>query len=128
MRGMNRVILVGNVGKETEVKKLADGTAVVQVSLATTETFQLKDGTKSSSTQWHTVVLWRGLAELAGRFIKKGSLVLVEGRIMYRKYEDRDGVMRYKTEIVGDKIILLDRKSVDTVEVNEEPADPVLPF
>ena len=116
MRGMNRVTLVGNAGKDPDTKVLGAGIAVAKVSLATTDLYRLKDGSTRSDTQWHTVVFWRGLAELVGKYLRKGSRVLIEGRVCYRKYEDKAGGMRYITEIVADKMLLLDRRVQDTAE------------
>ena len=129
MKGLNRVTLVGNIGKEREVKILSDGTEVAKFSLATTEVYRAKDGRVGSDTQWHTVVLWRGLAGLAKNCLKKGSLILLEGRIRYRAYEDKDGNRRQVTEIVGDQLIMLDRRNpvhphVEGPDSEEEP----LPF
>lgn len=128
MKGMNRVTLVGNSGKEPELKQLADGVMVATISLATTDLFRNKDGTMGADTQWHTVVLWRNLADLAGKYVKKGSLLLIEGRIRYRKYEDKEGVMRYKTEIIGENIIFLDRKDMKAASSDNELRAEDLPF
>ncbi len=86
MRGINRVTLLGNLGKGPELKTLADGTPVAKMTVATTETYRQKDGSSHARTDWHTIVLWRGLAILAGQCLKKGSLVYVEGKIQYRHY------------------------------------------
>lgn len=110
MRGMNRLTLIGNVGKEPELKRLADGICVARISVATTEVYRLKDGTLRSDTQWHRVILWRSLAELAGKYLRKGSLVMLEGRLCYRNYVTQDGVKNSVTEIIGDKMIMLDHK------------------
>ena len=123
MKGMNRVTLVGNIGGDPEGKVLADGTAVAKFSLATSDWYRTKDGEVRSDTQWHTVVLWRGLAELAGKYLKKGSLILLEGRLRYRKYEDKEGTMRYVAEIIGDNLIMLDRKLAQNGTVREEEGD-----
>lgn len=108
---MNRVILVGNAGAEPAVRVLADGVTVARVSIATTDIFRKKDGSKGADTQWHVVVFWRGLAELVKQYVRKGSHLLLEGKIQYRRYEDKEGVSKYATEIVADKVILLDRRS-----------------
>jgi single-strand DNA-binding protein len=128
MKGMNRVTLVGNTGKDPELKQLADGVMVATISLATTDLFRNKDGITGADTQWHTVVFWRGLADLAGKYVKKGSLILVEGRIRYRKYEDKEAVMRYKTEIVGEELILLDRRDLKAGSSEAELKAEDLPF
>jgi single-strand DNA-binding protein len=111
MRGLNRVSLIGNLGKDPEVSVLEGNVSVAKCSLATTETFRDKSGQPQSHTDWHTVVLWRGLAELAQNYLRKGSLVYVEGKLKYRHYDDAAGTRHYITEIVADQLVLLDRKS-----------------
>ena len=110
MRGMNRVMLVGNLGKDPELKLLSDGTAVAKIQLATTDVYRGKDGAVNANTQWHTVVFWRSLAELVGRYLRKGSLIYVEGKIQYRNYEDKDGGKKYVTEIIAGQLLMLDKK------------------
>ena len=110
MRGINRVTLVGNSGKEPEYKLLEDGTPVAKIALATTETFRLKNGETQSHTDWHTIILWRGLAGLAKEYVKKGSLLYIEGKLRNRHYEDKEGARKYVTEIVAEQMILLDKK------------------
>ena len=129
MRGVNRVILVGNLGKEPVVKLVSEGVSVASFALATTEIYRLKNGDLHHETQWHTVVLWRGLAGLAERFLKKGSLVLVEGHIRYRMYEDRDGIRRSKTDIVADRLLMLDKAEPKKGEAEDGfYDDQILPF
>ncbi len=113
MRGINKTILVGNAGKDPEYKELADGTPVVKLSLATTEVYRLKDNRVQADTQWHTVIAWRGLAGLINRYVKKGSLLYVEGKIRYRKYEDREGQTRVVCEIIASEVVMLEKKSVE---------------
>ncbi len=110
MRGMNKVMLIGNVGKEPEIQTLEGNIMVAKFPLATTETFKDKNGNLNSQTEWHTVVLWRGLAELAQKYLHKGSLVFVEGRLKNRSWEDKDKVKRFNTEVVGDNLVMLDKK------------------
>ena len=110
MRGFNRVTLIGNAGKEAEFKTLEDGTPVAKFSIATTEMYRLKNGETESRTDWHTIVAWRGLATLAHQFIKKGSLVCIEGKLRNRQYADKEGNKKYVTEIVAEQILLLDKK------------------
>ena len=105
MRGINKVTLIGNVGKDPEIQTLEGNLVVVKFPLATTENHKDKNGNTISHTEWHTIVLWRGLAELAQKFLHKGSMIYVEGRIRYRNWEDKDKVKRNSTEIVV--IILL---------------------
>jgi single-strand DNA-binding protein len=111
MRGINKVILIGNAGREPEFKKLADGTPVAKLALATTETFRLKNGELQSKTDWHTIILWRGLAELAREYVHKGSLLYIEGKLRNRDYENKDGQKKYITEVIADQIVMLDKKT-----------------
>jgi single-strand DNA-binding protein len=110
MRGVNRVTLIGNLGKDPELQYLEGNIAVAKFPLATTETFKDKTGQMISQTEWHTVVLWRGLAELAQRYLHKGSLVYIEGRLRTRNWEDKDKVRRFATEVVGDNLVMLDKR------------------
>lgn len=111
MIGVNKVILLGNLGKDPEVRYLEGGIAVAKFSLATTESYKNKEGQKVEQTEWHNVVLWRGLAELAEKALHKGSTVYVEGRIRTRSWVDKEGVKKYMTEIMGDNISILSRKT-----------------
>ena len=117
MRGVNKVILIGNLGREPDLQYLEGNIAVAKFPLATTETYKDKNGTLVSQTEWHTVVLWRGLAELAQKYLHKGSLVFIEGRIRTRNWEDKDKNKRFSTEIVGDNLVMLDKRK----EHNETP-------
>jgi single-strand DNA-binding protein len=110
MRGVNKVILIGNLGREPDIQYLEGNIAVAKFPLATTETYKDKNGTLISQTEWHTVVLWRGLADLALKFLHKGSLVYIEGRIRTRNWEDKDKNRRFSTEIVGDNLVMLDKR------------------
>jgi single-strand DNA-binding protein len=111
MRGVNRVMLIGNLGKDPDVQILEGNIAVAKFSLATTETFKDRAGKLISQTEWHTVVLWRGLAELAQKYLHKGSLVYIEGRLRTRSWEDKEGNKKFATEVVGDNLIMLDKRS-----------------
>lgn len=111
MRGVNRVMLIGNLGKDPDVQNLEGNIAVAKFPLATTETYKDRSGKLVSQTEWHTVVLWRGLAELAQKYLHKGSLIYVEGRLRTRSWEDKDGNKKFATEIVGDNLIMLDKRS-----------------
>ena len=120
MRGINKVILVGNAGKDPEYKTLADGTCVARLALATTESYRLKDGEIKSRKDWHTIIFWRGLATLAHRYIHKGSLLYIEGKLRSRQYEDKDGHKKYLLEIVAEELVLLDKKEKSTdLELND---------
>lgn len=110
MRGVNKVVLIGNLGKEPDLQYLEGNIAVAKFPLATTETYKDKSGTLVSQTEWHTIVLWRGLAELAQKYLHKGSLVYIEGRIRTRNWEDKDKNKRFSTEIVGDNLVMLDKR------------------
>src|SRR5690349_620012 len=110
MRGVNRVMLIGNLGKDPDVQYLEGNIAVAKFSLATTETYKDRAGKLISQTEWHTVVLWRGLAELAQKYLHKGSLIYVEGRLRTRSWEDKEGNKKFATEIVGDNLIMLDKR------------------
>jgi single-strand DNA-binding protein len=111
MRGVNRVMLIGNLGKDPDVQFLEGNICVAKFSLATTETFKDRSGKLISQTEWHTVVLWRGLAELAQKYLHKGSLVYIEGRLKTRSWEDKDGNKKFATEIVGDNLIMLEKRT-----------------
>lgn len=110
MRGVNRVVLIGNLGKEPDLQYLEGNIAVAKFPLATTETYKDKSGNLVSQTEWHTIVLWRGLAELAQKYLHKGSLVYLEGRIRTRTWEDKDKNRRFSTEIIGDNLVMLDKR------------------
>ena len=110
MRGVNKVILIGNLGRDPDVQFLEGNIAVAKFSLATTETFKDRTGKLISQTEWHTVVLWRGLAELAQKYLHKGSQVYIEGRLKTRNWEDKDKNKKFSTEIVGDNLVMLDKK------------------
>lgn len=110
---VNKVILVGNVGKDPETRYLEGGTAVCSFPLATSETYRNRDGERVTTTEWHNVVLWRGLAEVAEKYVRKGSQLYIEGRIRTRSWDDRDGNKRYTTEIVGDNMQMLGKRSDD---------------
>ena len=134
---VNKVILVGNVGKDPDIRYLEGGTAVCSFPLATSETYRNRNGERITTTEWHNIVLWRGLAEIAERYVKKGTQLYIEGRIRTRSWDDRDGNKRYTTEIIADNMQMLGRKPDDaaamvtqaaqaapqTTDKVEEPAD-----
>jgi single-strand DNA-binding protein len=107
---INKVILVGNVGKDPETRHLDKGVAVANFSLATTETYTAKTGEKVSTTEWHNIVAWRGLAEVVEKYVKKGSQLYIEGRLKTRAWDDKDGNKRYTTEIYADTMQLLGKR------------------
>jgi len=125
MLGVNKVILIGNLGKDPEVRYLDNGIAVANISLATTENYKNKEGEKVSQTEWHDVVLWRGLAEVAEKYLKKGASIYIEGKIRTSKWVDKDENNRYKTEIMADKMNMLSKSSNEpALNINEDD----LPF
>jgi len=135
MSGVNKVILIGNLGKDPEVKYLESGIAVANITLATTENYKNKEGEKVSQTVWHDIVLWRGLAEIAEKYLKKGSSVYIEGKIRNRKWEDKEGITRYKNEILADNMTMLgsrpsNEKSTENESQNQENPNGLddLPF
>lgn len=109
MAGVNKVILLGHLGKDPEVKKLDSGKSVANFSLATSEVYKNKEGEKVTNTEWHNIVLWSPLAEIAESYLKKGSQLYLEGKISNRSYEDKDGIKKYISEVVGRDITLLGR-------------------
>jgi single-strand DNA-binding protein len=114
MRGVNRVVLIGNLGKDPEIQYLEGNIPVAKFLLATTETYKDRTGKLMSQTEWHNVVLWRGLAELAQKYLHKSSLVYVEGRLKTRYWEDRDHNKKMATEIIADNLIMLDKRTDGT--------------
>ena len=104
MASVNKVILIGNLGKDPELKYLASGKAVAEFSIATSENWKDKDGNRQEKTEWHNIVLWGRTAEVAKEYLSKGSSVYIEGRLQTRSWDDNDGNKRYKTEIVGDRM------------------------
>lgn len=121
---INKVILVGNVGADPEVRHLDNNVAVANLRLATSETYVAKNGEKVTTTEWHNIVLWRGLADLAEKYIRKGRQIYVEGRIRTRSYDDKDGQKRYVTEIYGDVVRLLGSRDSSA---SEGPGDTNFP-
>ena len=107
---VNKVILVGNVGKDPEVRHLDSGVAVANFPLATSESYTAKNGDKVTTTEWHNIVLWRGLAEVADKYVNKGQQLYIEGRIRTLSYDDRDGNKKYITEIYGDVMQMLGKR------------------
>jgi len=107
MASVNKVILIGNLGRDPETRYTTGGDAVTNLRIATTETWKDKAGEKQEKTEWHTVVLFGRQAEIAGEYLKKGRPVYIEGRLQTRKYTDKEGVEKYSTEIVGDRMQLL---------------------
>lgn len=110
MSGINKVILVGHLGKDPDVRYLEGGVSVVSFPLATSETFN-KEGRKIEQTEWHNIVMWRGLADVAAKYLQKGKLVYIEGKLRTRTFDDKDGNKKYTTEIIAENFTLLGRKT-----------------
>ena len=110
MAGVNKVRLVGNLGKDPEVRHLEGGTAVANFTLATTEVFKDKTGVRQEQTEWHSIVVWRGLAEIAEKYLKKGMTIYLEGKLRTRSWDDKEGHKRNSTEIVGDTFTIFSKK------------------
>ncbi len=114
MSGVNKVILIGNLGADPEVRHLQNGATVANFRIATSETFKDRQtGEKREQTEWHNIVAWRGLGEITEKYLRKGSKVYVEGKLRTRSWQDRDGNNRYTTEVHADEMTLLDRPSTD---------------
>ncbi|WP_151087520.1 single-stranded DNA-binding protein [Hymenobacter baengnokdamensis] len=139
MAGVNKVILVGNLGKDPEVRHLEGGNSVAHFTLATNEYYKDKQGARVERTEWHNISAWRGLAELAEKYLKKGSQVYVEGKLRTRQYQDKDQQTRYITEIIAEEISLLGARSgtasnppsagaEESVSLRQEPELDQLPF
>lgn len=125
MAGINKVILVGNLGKDPEVRYLEGGTAVANFTLATSENYTDRStNEKKTITEWHNVVLWRGLAEVSEKYLKKGSQVYIEGKLRTRKWQDKEGNDRYSTEIVGDSMQMLGKKDDTSSFQHQNNAKP----
>jgi single-strand DNA-binding protein len=107
MASVNKVILIGNLGRDPETRYMPDGGAITNISIATTETWKDKQGEKQEKTEWHRVAFFGKLAEIAGEYLKKGSQVYVEGRLQTRKWQDKDGADKYTTEIVANAMQML---------------------
>ena len=110
MKGLNKVTLIGNVGNAPEIKVLDKDIKVAKLSLATSESYRKENGEMQTETEWHTIILWRKLAEIAEKYVEKGSLLYIEGKLKTRTYEDAQGTKHYVTEIIGEKILLLDKR------------------
>ena len=122
---VNKVFLIGNLGRDPEIRRLESGTAVGKFSIATNESYKDKNGEWQTQTEWHDIVVWRHLAERAERDFKKGKLVYIEGKLTHRKWQDKDGNDRYTTEVVANNARLLEKREGSGFSSNfptEEPA------
>ncbi len=137
-RSLNKVQLIGNLGKDPELKYTPSGVAVATFSIATSESWKDQEGNQQEKTEWHNIVAWRKLAEICGEYLKKGKKVYLEGKLQTRNYE-KDGIKRYVTEIVADQLIMLDGggggkgnsggSAVESTPIaSEAPKDDDLPF
>jgi len=116
---VNKVILIGNLGKDPEVRHLENGAVVANFPIATSETYTDRNtGQRRENTDWHNIVLWRGLAEIAEKYLKKGQKIYVEGKLKTRSWQDKDGNTRYTTEVVGDEMTMLSRGDASTQQSN----------
>jgi single-strand DNA-binding protein len=115
MSAVNKVILLGNLGKDPEVRHLENDRIRTTFTLATNETYRNKAGEKVTTTEWHNIVLWASLAKIAEQYLTKGKQVYIEGKLATRSYVDKEGQVRYTTEVVGQNLVLLGGRQVDTV-------------
>ena len=134
MAGVNKVILVGNLGKDPEIRHLEGGASVANFSLATSESYKDKSGQRVEQTEWHNIVVWRGLADVADKYLKKGMTIYLEGKLRSRSWDDKEGKKNYTTEIVGDTFTILSKKENNTSQnktednsIDSKPSDD-LPF
>ena len=117
---VNKVILIGNLGKDPEIRRLENGAIVASFSIATSESFTDKNsGEKKEITDWHDIVLWRGLAEIAEKYIRKGTKIYVEGKLKKRSWQDKEGNTKYNTEVIGEELTILSR-----LETSDKTAAP----
>ncbi|MFN8207819.1 MAG: single-stranded DNA-binding protein [Bacteroidales bacterium] len=111
MSSLNKVMLIGNVGKDPEIRYLEGNVGLCRFSMATSDSYRNKNGENVTQTEWHNIVCWRGLAEVAQKFVKKGSQIYIEGKITTRSYDDKDGNKRYTTDIVASNLVLLGKRA-----------------
>jgi single-strand DNA-binding protein len=121
MDSVNKVIIVGNLGRDPEVRYMPDGGAIANISVATTDIWKDKSGEKQERTEWHRVAFFGKLAEIAGEYLKKGSQVYVEGSLRTRKWQDKEGKDRYTTEIVADRMQMLGSRGGGSESMSQEP-------
>lgn len=120
MSGVNRVILLGNLGKDPEIRHLENGRTKASFSLATNEVYKNKEGEKVTNTEWHNIILWTPLAEIAEKYLTKGKQVYLEGKLTSRSYTDKEGQTKYTTEIVGQNMVLLGNREGGQVDMQEK--------
>ncbi len=127
MASVNKAILIGNLGADPELRYTSGGTAVASFGIATTEKFKNKDGEQQERTEWHNIVCWTRLAEIANEYLRKGSSVYIEGRIQTRSYDDKDGIKKYRTEIIAQRLQLLGGRPKSDQEPSAQPSAPPEP-
>lgn len=123
MGSLNRVMLIGNLGKDVEARMTPSGVKVTSFRLATTEKYTDKNGNKVEATEWHSVVCWRGLAEVVEKYVKRGEKVYVQGRLKTRSFEDKNGQTRYVTEIIADDVLFLSQKNETKNSIKNEVSE-----
>jgi len=124
MASLNKVLLIGNLGKDPEVRYMPNGDAVANCSIATTEIYKDKNGDKQDKTEWHNITMYRKLAEIAGQYLKKGSQVYLEGKIQTRKWQDKEGADRYTTEIICDEMKMLGGRTEGQQQTQQQAPAP----
>jgi single-strand DNA-binding protein len=129
---VNKVILLGRLGKDPEMRYTTSGTPVASFSMATTESWKDKDGNKQEKTEWHNIVAWKKLAEICGEYLAKGSLVFIEGKLSTRSWDDKQGVKRYTTEVIAHEMKMLGggqpKQNAGPAEGAQGPGDEDIPF
>ena len=121
---VNKVILIGNLGKDPDVRHLENGATVANFPIATSENYKdRKTGEKISQTEWHNIVVWRGLADITERYLKKGDKVYIEGKLRTRSWQDQDGNTKYTTEVVADNLTMLGKSSDNSTAPPSQPAE-----
>ncbi|MBL7755008.1 MAG: single-stranded DNA-binding protein [Chitinophagaceae bacterium] len=128
MRGVNHVFLIGNLGKDPEIQYIEGNIPVAKFPLATTESYKDKKGNTIPQTEWHNIVLWRGLAELAAKYLHKGSLVHIEGSLRTRSWEDKDKIRRFMTEIIATNLVMLDKRHSESYTSHSDSGESHLPM
>jgi single-strand DNA-binding protein len=123
-RSVNKVILIGNLGKDPELRYAPSGSAVASFSLATSEQWKDQEGNPQERTSWHNIVVWGKLAEIAAEYLKKGRKVYIEGRLQYRDYETKDGTRRYVTEVVVNDLVMLGSRQEGGEKEESAPGTP----
>jgi single-strand DNA-binding protein len=132
MASVNKVILIGNLGADPEIRTMPSGDVVANFNIATSERWTSKEGTKEEKTEWHRIVAFRKLAEICNEYLFKGKQVYIEGRLQTRKWEDREGNMKYTTEVVAGQMVMLGRRDSETTQGSfsrfegQLPPEPVI--